>query len=148
VYRKILVPIEPRDQHSNLDHARRLAGQLGSELVLLRVVTVMASEDTFFKQVQTEVGSAASRAKAEAESQMIPLERELRTQGLRVRGAVLVSDKPEAEAIVAYAENEGCDLIVMSTYRQSALSRWFLGSVGEKLRQRSSVPVLFVRAIS
>jgi len=146
MYQKILVPLEPTGSRDNLDHARRLAERLEAELVVLRVVRVMASDDHFFKQIQVEIGSAGARAKAEAEAQLASIEAELRTQHLNARGAVVVSDKSEAEAIVAFAETEGCDLIVMPTYRQSALSRWFLGSIGAKVRQRSSVPVLFVTA--
>jgi nucleotide-binding universal stress UspA family protein len=108
------------------------------------VVTVMASEDPFFKQIQIEVGSAGARAKTEAQVQTASVERELRAQGIDARGAVFVTDESEADGIVVYAEAQGCDLIVMPTYRQSALSRMFLGSVGAKVRQRSSVPVLFV----
>jgi nucleotide-binding universal stress UspA family protein len=146
VYRKILVPLEPGEELTHLDYARDLAQQSGAELILLRVVTVMASDETFFQQIQVEVGSAGARAKADAEAQTVRLERKLRAQGLQAHGDVIVSGKSEAEAIAAYAESEGCDLIVLPTYRQSALSRWFLGSLGDKVRQRSSVPVLFVRA--
>jgi len=145
VYHKILVPLESKAHLVNLDHARRLAEGLDAELVLLRVVTVMASEDVFFQQLQVELGSSSARAKAEAEAQATALERELCSQGLQARSAVLVSDESEADAIVAYAESESCDLIVMSSYRQSALSRWFLGSVADKVRHRASVPVLFVQ---
>jgi nucleotide-binding universal stress UspA family protein len=146
MYKKILVPLEPAGYRDNLDHARRLAERLEAELIVLRVVTVMPSEDPFFKQIQVEVGSVGARARAGAEAQMASIEHELRAQHLNAHGAVVTSDKSEAEAIVAYAETEGCDLIVMSTYRQSTLSRWFLGSIGDKVRQRSSVPVLFVAA--
>jgi nucleotide-binding universal stress UspA family protein len=146
MYQKILVPLEPTGSRDNLDHACRLADRLGAELVLLRVVTVMASDDHFFKQIQVEVGSVGARAKAEAETQLASIQDELRARKLNAHGTVLVSDKSEADAIVAYAEKEHCDLIVMPTYRQSALSRWFLGSMADKVRQRSSVPVLFVVA--
>jgi nucleotide-binding universal stress UspA family protein len=146
VYQKILVPLEARDDLVNLDYARGLAERSGAKLILLRVVTVMPSDEPFFQQLQVEVGSAAARAKEEAESQTTSLARRFRARGLKAQGAVLVSEKSEAEAIVAHAEGEGCDLIVMPTYPQSTLSRWFLGSLGEKVRQRSSVPVLFVRA--
>jgi nucleotide-binding universal stress UspA family protein len=146
VYRKILVPLEPGERLIHLDYARDLAQQSGAELILLRVVTVMASEEAFFQQIQVEVGSAGAKAKADAEAQTAALERELCSQGLQARGDVIVSGKSEADAIAAYAESEGCDLIVLPTYHQSTLSRWFLGSLGDKVRQRSSVPVLFVRA--
>ncbi len=145
MYHKILVPLDTEHHLANLDHARLLAARVEAELILLRVITIAASEETFFKQIQVEVGSAAARAKAEAEAQIAALKQELGSLGLRAQGAVLVSDKSEAEAIAAFADSEGCDLIVIPTYSQSLLSRWFLGSVGEKVRRRSSVPVLFVR---
>jgi nucleotide-binding universal stress UspA family protein len=138
--------LEPKGQPTNLDHAQGLAESLGAELILLRVVTVIASDEAFFQQIQVEIGSSSARVKAEAEAQVGALERELRAQSIQAQGSVVVSDKSEAEAIVAYAESESCDLIVMPTFRQSTLSRWFLGSVAEKVRHRSSVPVLFVRA--
>jgi nucleotide-binding universal stress UspA family protein len=148
VYRKILVPLEPREELIHLDYARDLAQRSGAELILLRVVTVMASDEAFFQQIQVEVGSAGAKTKAEAEEQTTLLERRLRARGLEARGAVIVSGKSEADAIAEYAATEACDLIVLPTYQQSALSRWFLGSLGDKVRQRSSVPVLFVRATS
>lgn len=146
MYQKILVPLEPAGSRDHLDHACRLAERLGSELVILRVVQVMASDDQFFKQIQVEVGSAGARAKAAAETQLAAIEDELRARSLNAYGTVVVSDKSEADAIVAYAEDEDCDLIVVTSYRQSALSRWFLGSLADKVRQRSSVPVLYVAA--
>lgn len=145
MYQKILVPLEARDHLVNLDYARGLAERSEAELILLRVVTIMPSEEPFFQQLQVEVGSASDRVRAEAEFQTTLLARRFRARGLKAQGIVLVSDKSEAEAIVAHAESEGCDLIVMPTYPQSTLSRWFLSSLGEKVRQRSSVPVLFVR---
>jgi nucleotide-binding universal stress UspA family protein len=36
------------------------------------------------------------------------------------------------------------DLIVMPTQARSAIGRWLFGSVGEKVRRRSPLPVLFV----
>jgi nucleotide-binding universal stress UspA family protein len=146
LFSKVLVPLEAADQSVNLDFARTLAENLGSQLVLLRVVTVMASEEPFLQQIQVEIGSSAARKKAEAAEQTLVLERRLRARGLNVHGTVVVSGRSEADAIVDYATSEGCDLIVMPTYRQSVLNRWFLGSLGEKVRQRSGVPVLFVKA--
>jgi len=43
--------------------------------------------------------------------------------------------------IVDYAETHHFDLIVMSTYTQSKLERFFLGSTTEKVISYSNVPV-------
>jgi nucleotide-binding universal stress UspA family protein len=148
VYRKILVPLEANEQLVHFDYAHRLAGSLGAELVMLCVVPVMASDEPFFRQVQVEVGSAAARRKQEAEALIGTLEEELAADGVLSTGKILVTDKSEADAIVQQAEESSCDLIIMPTYQQSVLSRWFMGSLGEKVRRRSRIPVLFINATS
>jgi nucleotide-binding universal stress UspA family protein len=52
--------------------------------------------------------------------------------------------QPPEQAIVELAEEEGIDLIVMATLSQSTVGRFLFGSVGDKVRRRSPVPVLFV----
>jgi nucleotide-binding universal stress UspA family protein len=52
----------------------------------------------------------------------------------------------EAGAIVDVAEEEGIDLIIMSTHGYSGLTRWVLGSVTEKVLRAAPCPVLVVRS--
>jgi nucleotide-binding universal stress UspA family protein len=51
-----------------------------------------------------------------------------------------------AEAIVEYARETECDLIVMATHGRSGPSQWAYGSVADKVLRSSCVPVLLVRA--
>ncbi|MGD9048404.1 MAG: universal stress protein, partial [Anaerolineae bacterium] len=51
--------------------------------------------------------------------------------------------QPPEQAIIDLARAQEIDLIVMATLPQSAVGRFLFGSVGEKVRRRSSVPVLF-----
>jgi nucleotide-binding universal stress UspA family protein len=53
---------------------------------------------------------------------------------------------PAADAIVDYAQEHGVDLIVMSTRNRSALQRWLLGSVTDRVLHLSTVPVSLIRA--
>lgn len=145
MYRRILVPLEEgRDSRNILDHARELAAQLGAALVLLRVITVLPAGHEFDRRLQIEVGSSGARAKAAAETELGQLEQDLRVQEVEVSTATVISEEPVARAIVAYAEANQCDLIVMPTQPRPAIGRWLFGSVSEKVRRRSSVPVLFV----
>ena len=57
---------------------------------------------------------------------------------------VVVSPQPPEQAIVELAVAEGADLISMTTLPQSAVGRFLFGSVEDKVRRRSPVPVLFV----
>jgi nucleotide-binding universal stress UspA family protein len=49
-----------------------------------------------------------------------------------------------ARTIVAAAEREGCDLIVMSTRGGSTVQRWAVGGVTEQVLRLSPIPVLVV----
>jgi nucleotide-binding universal stress UspA family protein len=145
MYKQILVPLEEgRDSWRSLDHARELAAQLGAALVLLRVITVLPAGHEFDRRLQIEAGSSGARAKAAAETELGQLEQDLQVQGIETTTAIVISEEPVAQAIVSHAEASQCDLIVMPTQSRSAIGRWFFGSVGEKVRRRSQVPVLFV----
>jgi nucleotide-binding universal stress UspA family protein len=56
----------------------------------------------------------------------------------------VVTPRPPEQTIVDLAAEEEIDLIVMATLPQSAVGRFLFGSVGEKVRRRATVPVLFV----
>ena len=47
--------------------------------------------------------------------------------------------------IIRYAEEQGADMIVMSTRGHSGFSRWLLGSVADRVVRGATVPVLLVQ---
>lgn len=49
------------------------------------------------------------------------------------------------EAIIDYAKEKGCDLIVMASHGRRGMSALLLGSETQKVLTHSSVPVLVVR---
>lgn len=51
----------------------------------------------------------------------------------------------EAETIVKYAKEKGCDQIVMSTRGMGSVSNLLLGSVATKVIHLAAVPVLLVK---
>jgi len=50
-----------------------------------------------------------------------------------------------AEEVLKYAEEEMCDLIVLSTHGRSGITRLLMGSVAESIVRHSKIPVLSVR---
>lgn len=56
----------------------------------------------------------------------------------------VVQAKP-AEAILAHAESEGIDLIIMATHGRTGLRRWVYGSVTEKVLRQAGRAMLIVR---
>ena len=53
-----------------------------------------------------------------------------------------------AEEILALAENEKADLIVMGTHGRKGIDRILFGSVAEKVVKNSALPVLTVRPVT
>jgi nucleotide-binding universal stress UspA family protein len=51
-----------------------------------------------------------------------------------------------ASAILRYAEDNGIDLIMLSTHGHSGINRWLLGSVAEKVIRGADMPVFLGRA--
>jgi nucleotide-binding universal stress UspA family protein len=125
-----------------LAQALRLARGLGAELVLLHV----AVEAPLYG----EGPGNAAQAREVFESQREWARRTLEERAAACRGAgvptlaVVVSGVPH-EMIVATAESQGVDLIVLGTHGRGGFSRWFMGSVADRVIRSAPCPVLTVR---
>jgi nucleotide-binding universal stress UspA family protein len=104
----------------------------------------MKADEPYMRRVQTEVGSAGYRAKQKAEAYLAELEKSMEKEGFQVSTAFLIAENPEADEIVKYAEENDFDLIALANQERTGVSRWFFGSIEEKVRRRSLLPVLFV----
>lgn len=146
MYQRILVPLEREGEaEAHLHDAVAMASELGAELILLRVVTVIPADEYVIQHIQVEAGSSGAKRKEEAEKYVDQLRARLQDQGMSVETAVIVSDKAEDEAIVEYATQAQCDLIVLPNQRRSLVSRWLQGNVPAKVQRRSQLPVLLIR---
>lgn len=58
----------------------------------------------------------------------------------------VIREGTPSREIVRYAEEAGCDLIVMGTHGRGGLDRLLLGSVAERVVRTATVPVLTIRA--
>jgi nucleotide-binding universal stress UspA family protein len=83
------------------------------------------------------------RARREAERRLGALLDRARHEGVRVEGR-LAGGAP-AQDILRWARRKGADLIVIGTHGRSALGRFFMGSVAERVVRLSPIPVLTVR---
>jgi nucleotide-binding universal stress UspA family protein len=146
MYQHILVPLEgDTGPIAHLQHAAKLAAEQGAQLTVLRVITVVPSDEYVLKRIQVEEGSAGAKSKVAAEEYVERLRTELQGKGVNARGLAIVSDQPEDEAIVAYAAEAGSDLIVLPNQRRSLVSRWLQGNITARVQRRSGIPVLMVR---
>jgi universal stress protein A len=132
LYRRILVPLDGTDvDHAILDHVAELARLCGSEVVLLRVAH-FHTRDTMTHEVE------------DAEVQLAHTAGELAQRGIRVQ--TIVGRGEPVDVIVAKASELNADLIAMATHGHGTLKRAVLGSVAEKVRHVTDVPLLLVKA--
>lgn len=136
MYTHILIPLEnsPTDE-AILRHIRGLVKLTHARLTLIHVA------DGFMARNQQRLGESEEMRQDRAYLQR--REEELRTEGIEVR-SILACGEP-AKHILAVAEQEGCDLIAMSTHGHRFLSDVVLGSVSSDVRHKTNIPVLLVR---
>jgi nucleotide-binding universal stress UspA family protein len=122
--------------------AQRLAGALGSELVLVHVLVEapLWGEGPFSMDRVREVFEAARKWAGERLAEWAG---QARGKGLTVR-LTLRTGAPHEE-IVALATDERADLVVIGTHGRGGVNRALLGSVADRVVRLAPCPVLTVR---
>jgi nucleotide-binding universal stress UspA family protein len=146
MYQKILVPLDGSElAECSLEHAKAIVqGCNVADLTVLRVIeplsaqaisALVAAGDDFLRK-------ATDQKREDAQDYALKVQKRFKTQGI-ITQAVTVEGRASDE-ILSYAEKNNADLIVMSTHGKSGLSRFFFGSVAEKVSRHSRVPVLLI----
>jgi nucleotide-binding universal stress UspA family protein len=150
MYEKILVPLDgSKLAECALPYAEGLAKGCGTEEVILVSVTERVQGYRPFEDPSQPVelrlmSEAIGKKEKPAQRYLGRIAKAMEAKGIKVRTEVLLW-KP-AEAIVGYAEQFKCDLIVMASHGRSGPSRWAHGSVADRVLRASRIPVLIVRA--
>jgi nucleotide-binding universal stress UspA family protein len=145
MYKKILVPLEGTENDKIvLEHVRHMAKQSAAALVLIQLHRVLKEHDPGLQKIQMEVGSAGYLKKEKAEAYLAELEQSFRKDGIEISKEFIVTPEPEADTIVKYGEEKGCDLVALTNQHRTGLGRWFFLNIEEKVKRRSSLPVLLV----
>ncbi len=149
MYSKTLVPLDGSElAECVLPHLESIATGCGvGEVTLLRVVEPEALPAAYDEGYTTSVADfkrAQVERKAAAEKYLKDLVGRLKHGSANVK-TVVVSGKP-ADSIADYATKHSMDLIIIATHGRSGVSRWFLGSVADRIVRSACVPVLMVRA--
>ena len=148
--KKILVPLDgAKLAECALPHAEELAKGCNTEEVILVSVTEPVKgyrmlEDPGQPLGQRRIPEASGKKEKQARRYLDRIAKAMEAKGIKAGTEVLLW-KP-AEAIIGYAEQSKCDLIVMASHGRSGPSRWAYGSVADKVLRGSCVPVLVVRA--
>jgi nucleotide-binding universal stress UspA family protein len=145
--KKILCPTDCSEgSRAALDYAIQLAESFDAELLVLRAfhVTYHVRPDL---SVWTEAHghrSIIDVVKADAEVDMREFLASV-DDATKKRITVEVEHGEEVPTILAAAERDGVDLIVMGTHGRTGLAHVALGSVTERVVRHAACPVLTVR---
>lgn len=142
--KRILVPLDGSGiGQAALDLAVYLAPAFGAELHLIQVVEPVRYMPSIDGLGAYTLPINDVEIHREAEAFLEKRAAELKEQGLTAVTAVLTG--AATEQISRYAEENGIDLIAMSTHGLSGLSKWVFGSVTQKVVQYGTQAVLVVR---
>jgi nucleotide-binding universal stress UspA family protein len=122
--------------------ARRLAAAPGSELVLAHVLTEVPLYGEGVLNIET-ARKVREGARHWAETTLEDWVGKARAEGLSARSTILTG-VPHQE-IVALAQDERADLVVIGTRGRGGINRALLGSVADRVVRLAPCPVLTVR---
>ena len=137
VIEKIVVPVDFGKQTEKLaKFALDIAGRLSAKVNFIHVTDLFREHDamvgTTFLAVQKQIQDTA-------EERMKNLVDDYSDRG-PCTGKV--TDGEVVEDIVAYAEQEGAGMIIISTHGAKGLEKILLGSVAERVVKKAHCPVL------
>ena len=125
-----------------LDLAIQIGDKFGAKLLLLHVLHDPAEAPGFY--TAKKAGKKVFRNLEQAAESMMDDFVEAHLKKYKKRETRVLPGLPSAQ-IVAYARQEGVDLIVMGTHGRSGLQRLMIGSVADKVIRTASCPVLTVQ---
>lgn len=140
--KKILCAVDFSDYSPEVaDYASMIASCAGAQVMVLYVAPSL-SQYVGFHVPPSSIESFVGEIVTGAEDTMSEFVRD-NFKDMNVTGKV-VTGYP-AEEVLAVAEAEKADMIVMGTHGRKGIDRILFGSVAEKVVKSSTVPVLTVR---
>jgi nucleotide-binding universal stress UspA family protein len=139
MYRRILVAVEnsPADR-TIVSHVSELARLTGASLLLVHVADGWAARN--FDQLKLRESEEMKTDR----NYLDRLQAELEGRGLKVETRLAMGDP--ADELVKVSEEQGVDLIAMSTHGHRFVKDVLLGATADKVRHLVKVPVLLLRA--
>jgi nucleotide-binding universal stress UspA family protein len=143
MFHRIVVPTDFSDcAEEAWKLARRLAAAPGSELVLAHVLTEVPLYGEGVLNIDT-ARKVREGARRWAETALEEWVSKARAEGLNARSTI--RSGVAHEEIVAVAQDERADLVVIGTHGRGGINRALLGSVADRVVRLAPCPVLTVR---
>jgi nucleotide-binding universal stress UspA family protein len=139
---KILVPLDGSALSERaIEPAEKIAKGIGYEVVLFRVIDTRL--ETTLEAEPEEERRAASGIIEKATTYLEGIASRIEGKGIKTRIEVGVG-YPHM-AILALADKEDAEFIIMSTHGRTGISRALMGSVAEKVVYSTKRPVMLVK---
>ncbi len=142
---RLLVPLDGSPLAEQvLPQAQALAQATGAQILLLQVIQSLdeGNQKILFKG-KAQVDALYKNWCAGAEKYLCEVVQGLKEAGISTDYQVLFGDPDKV--ICSTVTDESVDLIVMSTHGRSGLSRWYYGSVANKVMRNVTAPLLLLR---
>jgi len=146
LYKKILVTLDGSEiGECVLPHLKAIAmGCNVPEVIILRVIEPLPAQTiTALAQAGADlVTRMENDIQIQAEKYVTITVNKIKGDGINAIPVLLFGNA--SEEILKYTAENGIDLIMMSTHGRTGLTRFFMGSVANRVLNHSTVPVLIV----
>ena len=153
MYSKIIVPLDGSTfAEQALSHAEAIAVRGETEIHLISIAPMLedqglAAVDLYpvyvYHDYLVDQTQETKRIRTELQDYLNQVSARLSAAGFKVMSSIRFGQP--ADEILTYAQELGCDMIVMSTHGRSGVGRWVYGSVADKVLRGSQIPVLLIR---
>ena len=138
--KKILVPVDLSERSRiGVGYAAMLAEHLGATLILMANVNMpeLAVIESYAADNDIDVNDAGPALLMSWAEELAP--------GVKAKAVLAHRDFP-AEGVLAVANEQEVDMIVIASHGRTGMTRWLLGSVADKVARSADVPVVMVPA--
>ena len=137
MYDNILVTLDgTATDRAIIEHVKKLALIMHSRLVLLHVVTSAVA--------QWRGADAGGKDVEKGRAYVTSVADEMQTAGISAQPELAFGDP--VKEIVKWIDENGCDLVAMSTHGHGFMADIILGTTASRVQHSTSVPVLLLRA--
>ena len=139
MYQDILIATDGSElAEHGVAHGLALAKSLGAKVSVIFVVEPLSELTARFREA---LATYVELRKEQARSALDRAANAAKDAGVSCETIQVENGQPHL-AIIAAAEDKGCDLIAMSSHGRSGLSRFLIGSVTNKVLAHAKTPVL------
>lgn len=145
MYKTILVPLDGSERAEKIvPYVEELAKCMGSHVVFLQVIEAPVSFSGMNTGQVDRVFQAYQQELSLAEDYVRNIQEDFRTKGIPTQACV--EHGAVVETITKVAETTNADMIALASHGRTGLARVFYGSVAAGILNKTSRPIMVIRA--